>query len=881
MKTRRSGWVTWFALFLAAGAVAQDQFSYTTNHGAITITGYTGPASVLSIPGSFYGLPVTAIGPGAFQNQTNLNSLAMPNTITNIGSSAFANCTSLYGALLPNALRNIGDDAFYQCFQLTGITVPAGVTYIGAWAFYACSSMGSLQLPDQVLSIGPHAFDTCWRLTSVTLGSQLASVGDYAFFGCAAINNLALGANIRTIGTGAFFSCSNLVSVTLPRTLASLGSQAFEDCPALQSAFFLGDAPTDANLAFLNDSMATVYYLPQTAGWGPLLGEAPTVPWNAQAHMNAPGFGIGTNGFGFTIIGNSNLDVVVEACTNLANPAWVAVGTTGLPGGSASFSDPAWKNFTARFYRLRPEGAVPFTYSIAGGALTIMTYTGQGGTVAIPDTIKGLPVTAIAPRAFQLSPPVTNLIIGSYVTSIGDYAFANSSLLSVRIPAAVTHIGMGAFSSSYQLTSLTVDQANAAYSSLDGVIFNKNQTTLVAFPTGRSGLYVVPATVTNIGPAAFAYAHVTGVTLPNGLLTLGDSAFQACNIPDVSIPGSVTSIGDSAFYWSSLHFAVIPGSVATIGNSAFEECQNLTGITLYPGISSIGDRAFANCFSLGSVTLPDTVTNLGMAAFYYCPGLGQAVLGRGIRSIADDAFMACANLRELRLPDTLMYIGEDAFWYCENLTNVVFGPNLQYIGIGAFQFCSGLSSVVIPDTVTTLAAQAFANCSGLAHVVLSRNLNVMSASVFQSCSNLTSITIPAGVTELTSSAFEYCSGLRTIYFTGNAPLVDAAVFHGDPGAIAYYLPGTSGWTQTLGGLRTVLWNAQIQTSSGAFGVGTNGFGFTITGTSNLVIVVEGCTNLSAPAWFPLRTNVLATGRVYFSDPAWRSSRRRFYRLRSP
>ena len=112
------------------------------------------------------------------------------------------------------------------------------------------------------------------------------------------------------------------------------------------------------------------------------------------------------------------------------------------------------------------------------------------------------------------------------------------------------------------------------------------------------------------------------------------------------------------------------------------------------------------------------------------------------------------------------------------------------------------------------------------------------------------------------------------------------MFHGDSSAIVYYLPGMTGWSSTYDGLPAVLWNPRVQTGDASFGVRTNRFGFTITGSSNLVIVVEACTNLANPIWTPLGTNTLnifigTNGTSYFSDPQWTNYPGRFYRFRSP
>jgi hypothetical protein len=145
-----------------------------------------------------------------------------------------------------------------------------------------------------------------------------------------------------------------------------------------------------------------------------------------------------------------------------------------------------------------------------------------------------------------------------------------------------------------------------------------------------------------------------------------------------------------------------------------------------------------------------------------------------------------------------------------------------------------------------------------------------------------------------------CSYLRGVYFSSNAPSPsnDFSIFLGDGDAIAYYLPGTTGWGSTFDGLPTVLWNPQVQTSAASFGVRSNQFGFTVAASfgvrtnqfgfiipasSNLVVVVEASANLANPTWYPVGTNTLtlASGSSYFSDPQWTNYPGRFYRLRWP
>ena len=146
---------------------------------------------------------------------------------------------------------------------------------------------------------------------------------------------------------------------------------------------------------------------------------------------------------------------------------------------------------------------------------------------------------------------------------------------------------------------------------------------------------------------------------------------------------------------------------------------------------------------------------------------------------------------------------------------------------------------------------------------------------------LTSVTIPNSVTSIGSAAFYGCTGLLEIYFQGNSPnpTNDSSVFSGDP-ATGYYLPGTTGWGSVFDGLPAVPWNPQVPNDA-SFGVRTNQFGFNIAGSSNLVIVVEACTNLANPVWQVVSTNVLTGGLSYFSDPQWTNYSGRFYRFVSP
>jgi hypothetical protein len=213
---------------------------------------------------------------------------------------------------------------------------------------------------------------------------------------------------------------------------------------------------------------------------------------------------------------------------------------------------------------------------------------------------------------------------------------------------------------------------------------------------------------------------------------------------------------------------------------------------------------------------------------------------------------------------------------------------------GAFWGCTNLTSVTIPTSVTSIRSNAFADCTSLSSITIPNSVTSIEQWTFYYCTSLTSVTIGNSVTNIGNEAFIFCNNLTGVYFQGNAPSqprwpsLGLYVFYGDNNATAYYLPGTTGWSgfATNFDIPTVLWLPKVQTSGASFGVRTNKFGFNIIGASNLVIVVEACTNFTNPVWQPVQTNTLNTfigtnGTSYFSDPLWTNYPGRFYRLRSP
>ena len=158
---------------------------------------------------------------------------------------------------------------------------------------------------------------------------------------------------LAVIGTNEYTSCTNLTSIRIGNSVTNIGSAAFSNCVSLAQIYFRGNAPSLGTNVFSGDNRATIYYMPGTTGWGSTFGGRPTALWSPRIRSGAH-FGVNGNRFGFDIVWEktSRMAVVVEACTNLANPAWSPLATNTLFGDTGHFSDAQWTSNLSRFYRL-------------------------------------------------------------------------------------------------------------------------------------------------------------------------------------------------------------------------------------------------------------------------------------------------------------------------------------------------------------------------------------------------------------------------------------------------------------------------------------------------------------------------------------------------
>jgi len=289
-----------------SGVYYKYDFAYTASGTNVTITGYAGSASDVTIPSTVPNVgTVSVIGNSAFQSCSKLTSVTIPNTVNNIGDSAFSGCESLTNVTIPNSVTNIGEHAFEYCISLTSITIPDRVSSIRDGTFEGCRELTNVTIPNSVASIGDGAFNCCINLTGITIPNSVTNIGQYAFKDCISLTSITIPEGVTSIRNSAFMDCSSLTNVTIPNSLVSIESYAFNYCSSLASvtipkgvtniedfafaewssstlgaAFFQGDAPSlfGSEAFYGAASSFTIYYPATASGWS-------TPIWNGYAAM--------------------------------------------------------------------------------------------------------------------------------------------------------------------------------------------------------------------------------------------------------------------------------------------------------------------------------------------------------------------------------------------------------------------------------------------------------------------------------------------------------------------------------------------------------------------------------------------------------------------
>ena len=432
----------------------------------------------------------------------------------------------------------------------------------------------------------------------------------------------------------------------------------------------------------------------------------------------------------------------------------------------------------------------------------IVAFEGVGGTFSVSQKYLAntIPIYALSVSP-KYNATLTSITLPSTVTAMAASTFYKcTALVTVNLPASFTTIGASDFGFCTALTTINVDANNLTYSSADGVLYTKDGTGLVQFPSGKATTFVVPATVDSLAFNSFlSNTSLTAITLPASLIRIGSSALSGCTaLTSIDMSAtSVTSIGNSAFSsCTGLTSVLIPQTVTTIGTSAFSGCTVLGSVILPSNLLTISTSLFSGCKVLSSVNIPSTVISIGNNAFLNCVALTAITIPASVTTIGTTPFsgnptnvtvdQSNPNYSSLNgilyskdqttligapttfsgacnMPSSVTTIFTSAFKGCNLLTSITIPSGLISIGSSAFNGCTNLeiASLNFPATFTTLGSSAFAGCAKIVSVNIPATVTVLGGSTFNGCSSLTTVSIPATFVSMGFSEFSSCPALTS------------------------------------------------------------------------------------------------------------------------
>jgi hypothetical protein len=641
--------------------------------------------------------------------------------------------------------------------EITSLILAPGVERIGAQAFVDYSHMASIALPTSVTSIGAYAFLSCSGLTTIELPASVASIGEGAFALCQHLNKIAVATNNATYSSeaGVLFDKSRATllqypagkadnSYTLPTSVTTLGAYAFGACNSLTAITLPASVTTLGAYAFTACSSLTDL----TVGW---TATPPALNSNVFAGLT------------------------LSAITLHVPPKTSALYAAAEVWQTFTIADP----FTCDWGTFGDSHAL--TWELCDETLTIR---GAGAMPAFD--LPGSPAPWYAYRD-----RVAAAVVEQGVTTIGDQAFAGCyRLASVVVPASVTSIGAGVFEDCGGLTEIAVAATNPYYSSGDGVLFNKNKSSLLRYPAGKAGAgYTIPASVLSIGAQAFAGSgRLASVAIPASVTAIGTQAFAGCSgltemTANWTEAGTLPAIGSDVFAGLTLSSITlnVPARTRSLyeGAEVWREFNVVDPSGCYWGMFG-ADNALI--WELCDGTL--TIRGAGAMPDY---GTVQAVMG--LWASSGD--------------------GNRPPWYAyrDEIVTVFVESGVTAIGARSFADCSSLTAVTLPESVLSLGAETFAGCTSLTDVTVSWTTEVpeIDGSVFAGL-DLSEITlhIPEGVEDLYTEAEvwkefnpEDPSGCHSGTFgEGNAlgwALCEGVLTISGTGAMTDYDPTTAPW----------------------------------------------------------------------------------------
>lgn len=426
-------------------------------------------------------------------------------------------------------------------------------------------------------------------------------------------------------------------------------------------------------------------------------------------------------------------------------------------------------------------------------ASATVTRTTLSGNIVIPPTVewKG--------RNYN----VTN-IAQHFIHSQYSAKPTYKTVTSITLPSTIKSIETGAFGVSEVLTEIKIQGENNFFTVQDGILYNKDKTTLVYCPCQIDATnFSFPSTVKELSGNAFSKNILKSITIPKHIIKLNDGIAEGAYGSSGTFFGceNLTSLtfeqGENYTYIPAVFLSksinlpsfLFPETIKKIGDYAFKDCEKLI-VTLPSKLERIGFRSFEGCDALKEITFPKTVNSLASEAFNACGGLEKLTIPEEcpLTYISSSCFRYNVMLKDVKLSNRIKIIHNDAFSICRALPAINLPQHLQTIGTRAFSDCISLKEVKFYEELENINEGAFSNCSKLPELNLPESLKYIGFGAFHNTA-CTTITIPSNVTSIGICAFLQMKNLKKIILKSNkcnCTLIDDVLFTADKKTLLAY-----------------------------------------------------------------------------------------------
>ncbi|MBE6841738.1 MAG: leucine-rich repeat domain-containing protein [Ruminococcus sp.] len=521
-------------------------------------------------------LPETlkTIDAGAFAECINLKDVNIPQNITSLSSSVFYGCTKLTELNIPEGITEIPDNLCYSCTSLRKIIFPSTITKIGDYAFSLCKDLTEISLPNTITDIGNSSFSYCSSLSEIKIPDSITNISDSVFERCSSLTEITIPNKVTYIGAKAFDGCNALEKIVIPASVTEINEQALSVSSSSKLVIYgeydsIAEEYATINKIIFSQIGTEITWLTTNEGFvfyrntdGLTLFDfsgtstAITIPVEIDG---VPIIGIHGNVFARSVIKKviieADIQVIPDYCFFDAKLEEITLPKNLISIGEFAFADCDYLHEIEL-----PESLI----SIGVGAFNNKSFYEENQGNGLNKITIPAGVTELKWLTFAVS-SLEEITFLSDVVHIGDHVFAYTKLKNISLPDSIKSIGDYTFYGCKELTEL---------------IIPSNVTDIGEHALSSTSLteLVIPDSVTTIGNSLLSDTPITKINISSNVTCIPDGFARNCNLLDnITIPVSTHSIGQRAFQnCNKLSNIYIPSTTTTIHSSAFDNCYFLT-----------------------------------------------------------------------------------------------------------------------------------------------------------------------------------------------------------------------------------------------------------------------------------------------------------------